>query len=436
VPEHVPAWASLCAPTLRLVEGRVRVDLPWRLAVPSAPRAGHAVALGLDWGVKTLLTGTVGKLAVTPTGSRVVTDGRMLRFAATGVSAKLHRLRGHRQTIATRRDHYALLLDGLPENAPDRVVLQAKHAILATEHQHICDRIRRLNHALAWAAARWAVDQASALGASVIYLEDLATLEARGRRTGNARLSGQVRGTVVAAVRHLAARAGIATVTVPARGTSKHCPRCGKPLHHAPAPDRTRERGWRWAVCPGCGLAGDRDHAAAERIVARGLLAQSHVQTDPKTGQYATVTTVDGNVARARRLKHRTSAARRAGRAPVVRRPVSATARIGKCRLIADRHPSQPFRRVPDRRAVPAPAAPVAGKRPAGQAPQTHHRQAVARSGLARDLLCCLGPPRPGNRWGFHRNVTATPVLRMGDFGPATARPRPSGASELLMKTQ
>jgi hypothetical protein len=151
-------------------------------------RADLAVALGLDWGVKTLLTGTVGKLAVTPTGSRVVTDGRMLRFAATGVSAKLHRLRGHRQTIATRRDHDARLLDGLPEYAPDRVVVQAKHAILAAEHQRICDRIRRLNYALAWAAARWAVDQASALGASVIYLEDLATLEARGRRTGNARL--------------------------------------------------------------------------------------------------------------------------------------------------------------------------------------------------------------------------------------------------------
>jgi hypothetical protein len=92
VPEHVPACASLCTPTLRLVEGRVRVDLPWRLAAPSAPRAGHTVALGLDWGVNTLLTGTVGKLADTPTGRRVVTDGRMLRFAAIGVSAKLHRL--------------------------------------------------------------------------------------------------------------------------------------------------------------------------------------------------------------------------------------------------------------------------------------------------------------------------------------------------------
>jgi hypothetical protein len=435
VPEHVSTGASLCAPTLRLVEGRVRVDLPWRIPAASMPRDGHAVALGLDWGVNTLLTGTVGKLADTPTGSRVVTDGRVLRFDATGISAKLQRLRGNRERVAARRDRYARLLEGLPAPDPSgqRVLLQAKLAVLAAEHQHICDRIRRLNHALAWAAARWAGDQAHSLGASVIYLEDLTTLEARGRRTGNARLSGQVRGTVLAAVRHLAAKAEITTVTIPARGTSKLCPRCGKPLCHTPAPDRTRERGWRWAVCPGCGLAGDRDHAAAERIVARGLLGQSHVQTDPKTGHYSTVTTVDGNVARARRPKRSSTVARRAGRAPVMRRPVGATARVGERRPIANRPPSQPSRRVPDRRAVPAPATPVAGKRPAGQAPQTLHRQAVAGSGPARDLLCCLGPPRPGNRWGFHRNVTATPVLRLGDFGPATTRPRPSGAPELLI---
>jgi hypothetical protein len=78
------------------------------------------------------------------------------------------------------------------------------------------------------------VDQAQALGATAIYLEDLATLEARGRRKSNAWLSGQIRGTVVAAVRHLAAKAGIATITVPARGTFKLCPRCGKPLRHVP----------------------------------------------------------------------------------------------------------------------------------------------------------------------------------------------------------
>jgi hypothetical protein len=425
LPEHVPACASLCVPTLRLVEGRVRVDLPWRIPAPSVPRADHTVALGLDWGVNTLLTGTVGKLADTPTGTRVVTDGRMLRFAATGISAKLHRLRGNREQVAARRDNYARLLGGLPEDAPGRMTLTAKHALLVVEHQRVCARIRRLNHALAWAAARWAVDQASALGASVIFVEDLATLEARRRRKGNARLAGQVRGTVVQAVRYLAAKAGIATITIPARGTSRTCPRCGKPLHHAPAPDRTGERGWKWATCPGCGLASDRDHAAAERIIARGLLAQAYVQTDPKTGRHTIETTMDGNVARSRRPKRRNRPARRASSHTLpVRRPAAA-ARAGMHRATPKRPTSKTSRRVPDRRAVPAPAAPVAGKRPAGQAPQTcHHHPAVAGSGPARDLLACLGPCRPGNGWGFHRNVTATPILRLGAFGPATTRLR------------
>ncbi len=434
LPEHIPANASLCVPTLRLAGSRVRVDLPWRIPAPSLPRAGHTVALGLDWGVNTLLTGTVGKLADTPSGPKVVTDGRMLRFSATGASAKLHRLRRNREQVAARRDRYTRLFDGLPEDARERMALGAKHAVLVVDHDRICARIRRLNHALAWAAARWAVDQASALGATVIYLEDLATLEARGRRTGNARLSGQVRGSVVQAMRHLAAKAGIATVTVPARGTSKHCPRCGKPLRHAPAPDRTGEHGWKWATCPGCGLASDRDHAAAERILARGLLAQAYVQTDPKTGQHDTVTTVDGNVARARRPKRRTRAARRFGRPQAERGPV-ATATLAKHRPTSIRPMSRASRRVPDRRAVPAPAAPVAGKRPAGQVPQTRHCRAVAGSGPARDLLRCLGPRRPGNRWGFHRNVTATPILRLGDFGPATARLRPAGRPEGLRHT-
>jgi hypothetical protein len=197
LPGHVPADADLCVPTLRVSGGRVRVDLPWRGGFPTVPRVGHAVALGLDWGVNTLLTGTVGKLAKTSSGRRVVADGRRLGFDATGISAKLHRLRSNREAVAARRDRYARLLDGLPATAPDRATLTAKQAVLEREHERICARIRGLNHALAWAAARWAVDQAHALCATVVYVEDLATLEARGRRTGNARLSGQVRGAVV-----------------------------------------------------------------------------------------------------------------------------------------------------------------------------------------------------------------------------------------------
>lgn len=428
VPEHVPDRASLCAPTLRVTGGRVRVDLPWRAPAPSAPRAGHTVALGLDWGVNTLLTGTVGKLADTPTGRRVVTDGRALRFDATGVSAKLHRLRGNREHVAARREHYARLLEGLPASDPggQQVLLQAKHTALAAEHQRICDRIRHLNRALAWAAARWAVNQAQALGASVIYLEDLATLEARGRRKGNSRLSAQVRGRVVDAIRHLAARAGLMVVTVPARGTSRLCPRCNRVLAHTPAPDRTEEKGWKWAICRNCGLAGDRDHTAAERIVARGLLAQTHLRTDPRTGNHAITTIVEGNVARARRPKRRTRAARQVARGAAPGGP--SNHRPARSWPTSRPAPPQIQRRVPDRRAVPAPAAVlVAGKRPAGPVPQTHSRLRE-RSGPACDCLPRLGRLlRPRAGWGFHRAVRATVVLTLGDYGPRTAWPRPPG---------
>jgi Putative transposase DNA-binding domain len=429
LPGHVPTDARLCVPTLRVDGGLVRVDLPWRTSVPRTLGAGHSVALGLDWGVNTLLTGTVGKLADTSTGSRVISDGRMLRFDATGVSAKLHRLRVNRERVATRLDHYDRLLAGLPVSDPkrQRPLLQAKHAFLAAEHQRICDRIRRLNRALAWAAARWAVDQARALGATVIFVEDLATLETRGRRNGNARLSGQVRGRVVDAIRHLAARSGIATVTVPARGTSRGCPRCGAVLLHTPAPDRIRERGWRWAVCRSCGLANDRDHAASERIVARGLLGQAHIRTEPKTGHHAITMVVEGNVARARRPGRRARAARRgAARGAIPARPRHHRNSLSRPRIQpAPRTP----RRVPDRRAVPAPVtSTIAGKRPAGQAPQIYSYPRVGvESGLACDRLPHRGRlKRPETVWGFHRAVRATDVLPLGDYGPPSHTATPT----------
>ncbi|WP_406037271.1 transposase [Micromonospora sp. NBC_00898] len=155
----------------------------------------------------------------------------------------------------------------------------------------MCARIRHLNHALAWSAARWLVDHASAVGATIIYVEDLATLEAAGRsRSLNRRLSGAVRGTVFTAVAHLAAKADIAVVTVPARGTSSGCPRCGAAVTHVKTPEG-RVAGYRWAHCS-CGLSLDRDHAAAQRIAARGLTNQTKTRRD-RNGQAAIRTATD-----------------------------------------------------------------------------------------------------------------------------------------------
>ncbi|WP_051745272.1 zinc ribbon domain-containing protein, partial [Streptomyces yerevanensis] len=334
LPATVAPEAVLHTPTLRPTRsGRIAVDLPHSTPVAATPAAGHTVAVGFDWGVNTLLTGTVGRLTGRAGQARVVTDGRPLLFDATAISAKLHRLRTHREHLATRRDHYRALADGLgaPHLAWGRLLDRA--AVLEVEHERVCARIRHLNQALAWSAARWAVDQSVALGATVIYLEDLATLEARGKRKGNARLSGQVRGTLAEAMRHLAAKAGIAVVTVPARGTSARCPQCLGPLGHHPAPDRLHVRGWAWAHCAGCGLSLDRDQAAARRIVSRGLLAQTHTTTDRTTGTRTIRTVVEGTVTAVRRPKKTTRQLRRARRAQALpARPPGPKATPGKSR--------------------------------------------------------------------------------------------------------
>ncbi|WP_371778392.1 hypothetical protein [Streptosporangium subroseum] len=158
VPPHVPEHAAWCAPTLRVAAHRLRVDLPFTVSIPTVPAVGHRVGLGVDWGVNTLLTGTVARLiddqadgagsgpTGTPNGGcvggRVISDGRMLRYDATAISAKLHRLRTHREHLATKRDHYAALLPGLSAPHPqwaaaERIVARG---LLGQAHTHT-DRI-------------------------------------------------------------------------------------------------------------------------------------------------------------------------------------------------------------------------------------------------------------------------------------------------------
>ncbi|BBC34284.1 hypothetical protein SGFS_055780 [Streptomyces graminofaciens] len=445
LPGTVHPDAVLHTPTLRPTPaGRIAVDLPHSRPVPATKASGHRVAVGFDWGVNTLLTGTVGRLTGRAGMARVVTDGRPLIFDATAVSAKLHRLRTHREHLAAKRDHYHALADslGAPHLAWGRLLDRA--AVLQREHERVCARIRHLNDALAWSAARWAVDQTTALGATVIYLEDLATLEARGRRRGNARLSGQVRGTVAEAMRHLAAKAHIAVVTVPARGTSAICPRCLNPLGHHPAPDRLGERGWKWAHCAGCGLSMDRDHAAARRIVSRGLLAQSHTTTDRATGTRTIRTTADGAVTRVRRPRKTTRRLRRARHAAALpARPRGPKTTPGKARPTPARG-SKTSRRMPDVRTVPATTPTRVVQRPAGhdtQTPAPHgpvpghgvpaptrpEPPPAGRERLSRGT--CRRRTRAAERTGFH-HVHATEVHPLTPrFGPPDGnRTRPRRA--------
>ncbi|MFI0443939.1 zinc ribbon domain-containing protein [Actinomadura sp. 6N118] len=428
LPPIVPAGAVLHLPTLRPVSapntapntGTVRTDLAFTHAVPAASRTGHTVAIGVDWGVNTLLSaGAVHRHQ----DGRITTLGAGAQFRAAGVAAKLHRLRRQGEHLHAKTDHHQLLIDGAQHTGQHDDAehpLTARHALLTAEARHVADRRTNLNDALARQAARWAVDQAIAAGATVIYLEDLRSMEGRNAdRRRRTRLSQQVRGQIVAWMRHLAAEAGIAVVTVPARDTSKRCPHCLVPLRHRAAPDRPTVPGWKWAICPNpaCRWQGDRDCGAWRRIAARGLTHQDKTTTlDRTTGELAIRAVVDKLEAQA------------------VIAPATTQTFPGH----RDRSKTGPTRRRKTPRSVPrrrgAPSTPQsiaqrtgsAGQRPEGHAPTgqrphtpQHAHRALPRAARRNQGVNTIGKQPTTNRRhrprgaalgaGFHLHAHATP---------------------------
>ncbi|WP_149827913.1 zinc ribbon domain-containing protein [Streptomyces tailanensis] len=403
LPPTVPPGAVLHLPTLRIHAGRVHADLAHSHAVPTARRTGHTTALGVDWGLNTLLS--AGAVRLHDNGT-ITALGGGAQFRAAGVLAKQHRLRRESEYLHAKTDHYQCLI-----NDADGHRLSGRHAVLAEEIRHVSARRSNLNDALAWSAARWTVDQAIAAGASVIYVEDLRSMEACGMgRTLNTRLSQQVRGQIVDRMRHLAAETGIAVVTVPARGTSRHCPRCLVPLRHRKAPDRPTTPGWKWATCPNsdCGWQGDRDTGAWQRIAARGLTHQTKTVVDRASGTMAIRSVVDTLEATA------------------VVEPTTPPAR-------RDRSKTGPTRRrtprpAPRRRRAPSPTGPCgpAGKRPEGHAPQgrtrlpraAHRHQGVTTISTSTPTTRRHRPRGAALGAGFHLHAHATP--------PQWAEPTPN----------
>ncbi|MFG2985294.1 zinc ribbon domain-containing protein [Streptomyces sp. NPDC048258] len=372
-------------------QGRVRVDLPHTHPVPKAARTGHTVALGVDWGLNTLLTAGAARLH---DDGRITALGSGGMFRAAGVLAKQHRLRRQGERLHAKSDQYQRLAAGDEQHA-----LAAKHTVLSDEIAYVSARRSNLNDALARAAARWAVDQAVAAGASVIYVEDLRSLEARGMgHSVNTRLSQQVRGQIVDRMRHLAAETGMAVVTVPARNTSRHCPRCLTPLRHRKAPDRPTTPGWKWAICPTCRWQADRDQGAWQRIAARGLTHQAKTACDRTTGVMAIRRVVDTLEAGA-----------------VITPSAPKTSRQDRSKTgPTRRHTTRP---TPRRRRTPSPArsSGPAGKRPEGHAHTGRRRlrrAADRHQGVTTISTPTTGRHRPRGAAlgaGFHLHAHATP---------------------------
>ncbi|MFF3499580.1 zinc ribbon domain-containing protein [Streptomyces sp. NPDC003247] len=387
LPPTVPANAVVHLPTLRVAGGRVRADLAYTHPVPKTRRTGHTVALGVDWGLNTLLSAGAARLH---DDGRITALGSGARFRAAGVLAKQYRLRRISERLHAKADHYTRLADP---------ALDAKNAVLAQEIRRVSERRSNLNDALAWAAARWTVDQAAAAGATVIYLEDLRSMEAGGMgRTQNTRMSQTVRGQVADRTRHLAGEVGIAVVTVPPRNTSKHCPHCLTPLRHRKAPDRPTVSGWKWAICPSrdCGWQGDRDQGAWRRIAARGLAHQTKTVVGRASGTMVIRSVVDTMEAAA---------------------VITATPKTSR----TDRSKTGPTRPrtnrlMPRRREVPSPVRPSgrAGQRPEGHAPTDRRR--LPRAARRHQGVTTISTPTTGHRprgaalgAGFHLHAHAAP---------------------------
>ncbi|MFJ8013653.1 zinc ribbon domain-containing protein [Streptomyces sp. NPDC096339] len=396
LPPTVPAGAVVHLPTLRFHQGRVCADLAYSHAVPKTRRAGHMVALGVDWGLNTLLS--AGAVRLHEDG-QITTLGSGARFQAAGVLAKQHRLRRQSEKLHTKTDRHQRLTGGrAQQDLKPNVPLERKQALIRDEIHHVSERRSHLNDALARSAARWAVDQAVAARATVIYLEDLRSMEARGMgRTMNTRLSQTVRGQIAEHMRHLAAETGIAVVTVPARGTSKHCPNCLTPLRHRKAADRPTTPGWKWALCPGCGWQGDRDQGAWRRIAARGLTHQAKTVVDRTTATMVIRVTVDHLEARAAIT------------------PTTPKAGRDRSKTGPTRH--KPTRPTPRRRRTPSPTRPQgpAGKRPEGHAHTDRPR--LPRAAHRHQGVTTISTPTTGRHWprgaalgaGFHLHAHATP---------------------------
>ncbi|MGW0479677.1 zinc ribbon domain-containing protein [Nonomuraea sp. NPDC003214] len=394
LPPTVPASAKLHLPTVWPAPGAVRADLAFSHQVPPPSRTGHRVGLGVDWGLNTLLTAGAARLHADGAISALGSGGQ---FRAAGVVAKLHRLRRLSESLRAKADRQRRIADGRTRRGlgVDPALRSAQEAV-SREARAVSARRTRLGDALARASARWAVDQAVAARASVIYLEDLRSMDARGMtRAANTRLSQQVRGRIAARIRHMAAEVGIAVVMIPARNTSRHCPGCLTPLRHRKAPDRSAE-GWKWAVCPACGWQGDRDDGAWRRIVARGLSHQATTVTDSATGVMLIPAVVDTLEARA------------------VITPARKTRRPDRSKTGPTRR--RPPRPAPRRRGAPSPAGPtgLAGRRPEGHAPTDRAR--LPRAAVRHQGVLTSSEPSRRHRprgtalgAGFHLHAHASP---------------------------
>jgi hypothetical protein len=95
---------------------------PYTHAVPKTSRTGHTVALGVDWGLNTLLSAGAARLHG---DGHITALGHGAQFRAAGVLARQHRLRRLSEHLQAKAAQYQRLI-----GADTQHELSGRHQVL------------------------------------------------------------------------------------------------------------------------------------------------------------------------------------------------------------------------------------------------------------------------------------------------------------------
>ena len=282
IAQYLAGNTELTLPTVRVKQGRVLADIT--LDEPTPQKFGDEfTVLGLDWGLRRLLTGVV--LRKDESGN-VTYGGRDFLFKAGRWHEKdrLRRVEGER--LYAKAARVAALAGGRVDGHLNKQGLEQKSEKLLADMQSMSGKRARANRELGKLAAVLAVSWAQMSYAGIVAVEALDSLEpVAGNKKHKARLSQRIRGQVKKALVNACKKQGLDLCEVNAQNTSSICPECPETswLRYGKL-KRLPTSGYNWARCLQCGKSWDRDVVGATNVGARYLRDKNSGKRVKKTG--------------------------------------------------------------------------------------------------------------------------------------------------------
>jgi transposase len=278
VVQRLRAGESL-APTLRErtdPDGTCHAVLDLIIEVPVTPLPDPQQVrrvLGWDWGVRTLVTAVVVDLV----GNRLSPP---LFLNTGGLDGRQAHTRRHIDRLKHKVAQLEAWRDRFPVGDSRREPAERKLLLVRREIARCWRKYEARNTDLAHLATNTLILLATVWQADLIAGETLKSLNAMGRGRGATgkwvrwRNNTQIRGVLWRTLRYKCHLVGLHLAWQYPQGTTHTCPRCGKPAHTYPSPDRSAKplKSGAWLRCFACGWNGARDYAAAINIALLGVV--------------------------------------------------------------------------------------------------------------------------------------------------------------------